>query len=444
MAVTEKARNVAPSPDGDIGWCTNSFVEWLLTEGWACDSPLTLIEGLARRTVEAGLPLTRLTTTMRYLHPQVIGTTYTWTKDQDQATQFSPPHGILQSATYLHSPFAAIMRGEVSGIRRRLDIPGTPIDFPILQELKAKGITDYVAMPLHFSDGSIHAVTFSVDRPGGFTTEELSQLYDMLPVLGRLMEIHAARHTARTLLDTYVGRHAGERVLKGLIKRGDGETIHAVIWFSDLRGSTRFADTLPREEFLALLNEYFECMAGPVLAHGGSVLRYVGDAVLAIFPIDPTAQADQADQADLAFRNAASACTAAVTAARDAMARVATHNSHGVERQGTVSSAVGGPHAGQVQEIRFGLALHLGDVMYGNIGVPERLEFTVIGPAANEAARLENMCKTLDRPVLLSASVADQLSCPLVSLGFQAFRGVQEPQEVFTFPECTSAVSTKV
>lgn len=200
---------------------------------------------------------------MRYLHPQVIGTTYTWTKDQDQATQFSPPHGILQSATYLHSPFAAILRGEVSGIRRRLDIPGTPIDFPILQELKANGITDYVAMPLHFSDGSIHAVTFSVDRPGGFTTEELSQLCDMLPVLGRLMEIHATRHTARTLLDTYVGRHAGERVLKGLIKRGDGETIHAVIWFSDLCGSTRFVDTLPHEEFLALFNENFECMGGP-------------------------------------------------------------------------------------------------------------------------------------------------------------------------------------
>jgi len=341
------------------------------------------------------------------------------------------------------------MRGEVSGIRRRLDIPGTPIDFPILQELRAKGITDYVAMPIDFSDGSIHAVTFSTDRPGGFTTEELGQLYDMLPVLGRLMEIHATRHTARILLDTYVGRHAGERVLKGLIKRGDGETIHAVIWFSDLRGSTRLADTLPQEEFLILLNDYFECMASPVLAHGGTVLRYVGDAVLAIFPIDPTAESD------LAFRDAATACTAAVDAARDAMARVAAHNSRQVRDDGSRQVRDDGeqghggmdaeePHTGDTPEIRFGLALHLGDVMYGNIGVPERLEFTVIGPAANEAARLEDMCKTLDRPVLLSANVADQLSCPLVSLGFQAFRGVQEPQEVFTFPECDSTVSIEI
>jgi adenylate cyclase len=341
------------------------------------------------------------------------------------------------------------MRGEVSGIRRRLDIPGTPIDFPILQELRAKGITDYVAMPIDFSDGSIHAVTFSTDRPGGFTTEELGQLYDMLPVLGRLMEIHATRHTARILLDTYVGRHAGERVLKGLIKRGDGETIHAVIWFSDLRGSTRLADTLPQEEFLILLNDYFECMASPVLAHGGTVLRYVGDAVLAIFPIDPTAESD------LAFRDAATACTAAVDAARDAMARVAAHNSRQVRDDGSRQVRDDGeqghggmdaeePHTGDTPEIRFGLALHLGDVMYGNIGVPERLEFTVIGPAANEAARLEDMCKTLDRPVLLSANVADQLSCPLVSLGFQAFRGVQEPQEVFTFPECDSTASIEI
>ena len=418
MAVTEQSHPTAPPQNDGIGWCTNPFVEWMLTEGWSCATPLPLIEGLARRMIEAELPLSRLTITMRYLHPQVIGTTYMWKRDSDEATEFSPPHSILQSATFLHSPFAAIMRGEVAGIRRRLDIPSTPIDFPILQELKAEGITDYVAMPILFSDGSRHAVTFSADRPGGFTTEELGQLYDMLPVLARLMEIHAARHTARTLLDTYLGRHAGERVLKGLIKRGDGETIHAVIWFSDLRGSTRLADTMPRDKFLVLLNEYFECMAGPVLDHGGTVLRYVGDAVLAIFPIDPAAELD------LTFPDAPAACAAAVAAARDAMGRVTMNNEQG---------------AGEAYEIRFGLALHLGDVMYGNIGVPERLEFTVIGPAANETARLEDMCKTLDRPILVSASVADNLSSTMVSLGFQGFRGVREPQEIFTLPECAES-----
>lgn len=420
MAVTEQSHPAETVANDSIGWCTNPFVHWLLTEGWSCPTPLLLIEGLARQALAVGLPLIRLTATMRYLHPQVIGTTYTWKQDSDEATQFSPPHGILQSATYLHSPFAAIMRGEVSGIRRRLDVPGAPIDFPILKELREQGVTDYVAMPIHFSDGSIHAITFSTDRPGGFATEELGLLYDMLPVLARLMEIHATRHTARTLLDTYLGRHAGERVLKGLIKRGDGESIHAVIWFSDLRGSTRLADSMPREEFLGLLNEYFECMAGAVLDHGGTVLRYVGDAVLAIFPIDPDVEQK------LTFKDAASACEAAVAAARDAMARVADHNEQA---------------AAESHKIRYGLALHLGDVMYGNIGVPERLEFTVIGPVANEAARLEDMCKTLERPVLLSASVAENVSFPLTSLGFQAFRGVQEPQEVFTLPECTETGS---
>lgn len=142
-----------------------------------------LIDGLARKAVAAGLPLYRLTATIRFLHPQVIGTTFTWKRDGGEATMFSPPHGLLQSATFLHSPFAAIMRGEVSGIRRRLDVPSAPIDFPILKELKEQVVTDYVAMPIHFSDGSIHAMTFSTDRPGGFSTAELSLLYDMLPAM---------------------------------------------------------------------------------------------------------------------------------------------------------------------------------------------------------------------------------------------------------------------
>ncbi len=416
MTVTEETRPNVPSASDVITWCDNPFVEWLLTEGWSISTARLLIDGLARKAVAAGLSLYRLTATIRFLHPQVIGTTFTWKRDGGEATMFSPPHGLLQSATFLHSPFAAIMRGEASGIRRRLDVPSAPIDFPILKELKEQVVTDYVAMPIHFSDGSIHAMTFSTDRPGGFSTAELSLLYDMLPVMARLLEIHATRHTARTLLDTYVGRHAGEPVLKGLIKRGDGESIHAVIWFSDLRNSTRLANSMPREEFLALLNQYFECLAGAVLDHGGTVLRYIGDAVLAIFPIDPEAGSP------LTFQDSTTACNAAVVAARDAMERVAAHNAEISESS---------------HEIHYGLALHLGDVMYGNIGVPERLEFTVIGPVANEAARLEDMCKTLDRAILISSSVAEHLDLPLVSSGFQGFRGVRDPQEVFTFPECT-------
>jgi adenylate cyclase len=396
-------------------WCANPMVAWLLRDGWSITDAEELTVGLADLLADLGLPVSRLTVVVRYLHPQVLGTSYIWRKGVEGIETYSPPHAVARSAQFLSSPFAPILSGEVAGIRRRLDLPDVALDFPILRELREDGMTDYVAMPLSFSDGSTSAVTLAGDRPGGFTTDELSMFYDALPVFARLVEIHANRHMARTLLDTYLGHHAGERVLKGLIKRGDVETIHSVICFADLRGSTRLAESLDRDAFLSVLNAYFECTAGAVLDNGGTVLRYIGDAVLAIFPIDPDPGASDA------FNDAGSACRAALAAAREALQRVERHN---------------GEHADDgTPPIRFGLALHIGDVVYGNIGVPRRLDFTVIGPAANAAARLESMCKPLDRSVLVSAAVAARIDEPLVSLGFHAFRGMREPQEVFTLPE---------
>ena len=214
---------------------------------------------------------------------------------------------------------------------------------------------------------------------------------------------------ARNILSTYLGADAGQQVLNGQIKRGDGETIHAVIWYSDLRNSTKIADTMPPKEFLGVLNTYFECAAGAVLAHEGEVLRFVGDAVLAIFPI----RNDGATTAQ--------ACNAAVAAARDALDRLAALEHGDPSKDGGVFS--------------FGLGLHVGDVMYGNIGVPERLEFSVIGPAANEVTRLEHLCKTYDRRVLASAEFAQHVPINWESLGVHSLRGVGEPIEVFALPE---------
>ena len=206
-------------------------------------------------------------------------------------------------------------------------------------------------------------------------------------------------------------------MLQGLIKRGDGDDINAVIWFCDLRGSTPLAESLPREAFLTVLNGFFECTAGTVLDHGGEVLRFIGDAALAIFPIAAPEQ-DSADQRSNATAEAA--CATAFAAARDAVARMETLNR---ERSGRGEEPLG-----------FGIALHLGDVMYGNIGTPQRLEFTVIGAAANEAARLEGMCKILKKPLLLSAEVARHLPDELQSLGHHKLRGVGAEQEIFTTP----------
>jgi adenylate cyclase len=229
------------------------------------------------------------------------------------------------------------------------------------------------------------------------------------------MEVHALRRTAKTVLETYLGHLTGERVLNGLIHRGEGEDIHAVLWLCDLRGSTPLADKLPRRAFLELLNDYFECMAGAVLAHRGEVLKFIGDAMLAIFPIGSITEHPERCPEHMR------ACTDAIAAAREAMHRMTDLNRQRAER--------GEP------PLRFGIALHLGDVMYGNVGAPGRLDFTVIGPAVNEAARLEAMCKTLARPLVISAEFARVLPESLVSLGVHALRGVRRRHELFTLAE---------
>ncbi|MFB3082061.1 MAG: adenylate/guanylate cyclase domain-containing protein [Gammaproteobacteria bacterium] len=403
--------------DAGMPWCANPVVAWLLTEGWSITDPTELVERLARRLVAAELPLWRLVCLIRTLHPQVIGTRYMWRRDPGVTNlrykEYSPPHDVLQTSQYVDSPLAAILDGAVGGIRRRLDIPGVEPDFPILKELHAEGGTDYVAMPLVFSDGQINAITFTADRPGGFTAPELEQMRELLPVLARLLEVHAMRRTAKTLLDIYLGRHTGARVLNGLIKRGDGEDIHAAIWFCDLRDSTSLADSMSRAAFLAILNDFFDCTAGAVLDHGGEVLRFIGDAALAIFPTGAVSSAVKQGCCDTV-----SACHAALAAVTDAQARMQALN--------RARARKGEP------PLRFGLGLHMGDVTYGNIGVPGRLEFTVIGAAANEAARLEGLCKSLNKSVLISAEFQHCIPGELVSLGRHQLRGVSTPQEIFT------------
>ncbi len=363
-----------------------------------------------------GIPLCRLRLHVRTLHPQFLGTSYTWLLGVEEIGEFNAAYAIRNEERYLSSPFRAIFEEGVGGVRRRLDVPEVALDFPVLKDLRDEGATDYVAMPIAFADGRRSAITFAADRPGGFSTEELEVVYGMLPVLSRLIEVHALRRTARTILETYLGRSSGARVLDGLIRRGDGDDINAVIWFSDLRASTALAETLSRQAFLDLLNGFFEATAGAVLAHGGEVLRFIGDAFLAIFPLDPACAQPAADgEAEVP------ACARALAAARDAIARMSAYN---MER-----------HTQGEPPLRFGIGLHIGNVTYGNIGVEERLEFTVIGPAANEAARLEGMCKTLDRPLVISAELARWVREPLVSLGVHVLRGVREPQEVLTLAE---------
>jgi adenylate cyclase len=331
----------------------------------------------------------------------VLGSGHLWRSSDDTVESVDLAHRVRDEERFLSSPFIPIFeRG--GGVRRRLENADAVLDFPILRELRELGMTDYAAMPMAFSDGQVHALSVTTDAPGGFATEHLGHLHEVLPLLGRLVEVHALRQTARTLLDTYLGTRTGARVLGGSIRRGDGEVISAVIWWADLRGSTRYQDRLDRGRYLELLNDFFECTAGCVLAEGGEVLKFVGDAVMAIFPLldDPDAP------------------LAAMRATRAAIAKLAARNAAGSEP--ALSAAI---------------AMHLGEVSYGNIGVEGRLDFTVTGPAVTEVARLESLSKQLDTLVVASRAIAASVPDAFVSLGTHPLRGVAEPMEVFTLRE---------
>ncbi|MCZ6669076.1 MAG: DUF427 domain-containing protein [Gammaproteobacteria bacterium] len=384
----------------------NPLLNWVLQEAPAIASSRELTAAFARQMRSAQIPLWRLSVSIRILHPQVAAFTQHWHSVTGELVELEHDFEILQSPEYLNSPLLPIFEG-AGGIRRRLDIKEPLLDFDLLKELHAEGATDYVAMPMHFSDGQINALTISSNRPGGFTTTDLGHVYEILAVLGRIYEVHALQYKAASLLDIYLGPHAGERVLNGLIRRGDGQDIRAVIWFCDLRGSTSLAQSMSREEFLACLNDFFDCVAGAVLDHGGQILRFIGDAALAIFPIE-----DESDTTGLQ-----ASCQRAIAAAREASARMKSYNAGRVK--------VSAP------ELGYGIGLHVGEVTYGNIGTGNRLEFTVIGEAANLAARIESLCKTLGEPVLLSADFAACNPDQVVSLGEHSLQGIDAPVEIF-------------
>jgi class 3 adenylate cyclase/uncharacterized protein (DUF427 family) len=383
---------------------TNPLLPWLLSEAPSAPDALALTRTFIDEMLALEIPLWRFNLIVRTLHPQLMAVAYRWWLKRGEVMEEYVSYDMLTRPQYLNSPLAAIIEG-AGGIRRRLDGRDPVLDYPVLADLHREGATDYVAMPMTFSDGQVNVITLASSKRDGFSTGDLGHVYEILPVLGRLYEVHAMRYRANTLLDTYLGHHAGRRVLEGHIKRGDGDSIEAVIWFCDLRESTPLAQSMPREQFLKVLNIFFDCMAGTVMEHGGQVLRFIGDAALSIFPID--AGSFSGEQA----RNAA------ITAAEVACQRMEAINE---ERARNDEVPLG-----------FGIALHEGEVTYGNIGTENRLEFTVIGDAANCAARIETHCKVLKRQVLVSEAIAASDPQRFESMGEHLLRGVNRPLALY-------------
>jgi adenylate cyclase len=272
----------------------------------------------------------------------------------------------------------------------------------MLHELVAAGATDYVAFPLPFTDGTIHVATWATREPGGFTPQQFADLESVIAPLTRVAEIRALRRTATNLLNTYVGHQAGERILAGKIRRGFVEEIRAAIWLSDMRSFTPLSERLPPQDLVDLLNRYFDCQVPTIQEHGGEVLKFMGDGLLAIFPLP--------HEIDAACR----VCRRALASARESQTLVRA-----------LEAPVG------FEAIRFGLALHVGQVLYGNIGGGNRLDFTCIGPAVNLAARLEKTAPRLGQTIVASAEFAAHVPDEFTRLGECTVAGFAEPQAVF-------------
>lgn len=388
----------ANSQTNDEGNIASPFVNWLLREAWTIGDPAELTRQIAHRLTAAGVAVWRLNILIWSLHPQTAGIAYVWKREDDSLEINEPSYETLETPGFVNSPLRYVAHG-LGGVRQKLDADRIEFSFPIMDELRAGGATDYVAMPLQFSDGRIHVLTLATDHPNGFTTANLGMIFECSAVISRYYEVHMLRSNARNVLGTYLGKSTGERVLGGEIRRGDGEDVDAAIVICDMRRSSVLSEQLGRNDYLDILNRYFETVTEAVERNGGEVLKFVGDAVLAIFPTDA---------------GEAAACCSAYAAA--------------VEAVNAVCGITFGPNE---ERLSCSAGAGFGRVSYGNVGSATRLDFTVTGTATNIAARLCDLAKHLGCDVLVSAEYARYLSQELESAGKHELRNVQNNVEVF-------------
>jgi adenylate cyclase len=393
-----------PTIDPAVAHSLGDVVHWLTSETRDERFIDNIFAELCMRLQRAGIPVKRASLHLLIQHPQWLGARVLWADGMREATITRIDYDVRQRSEYIGSPVEEI-QGGATEIRENLEgDPASGRKHRIYDDLRSKGLTDYVAWPMHHTLGKRHAVAFSTDRPGGFDEAHVAGLSGLLPTLALVSEIRLKNRLARTLLETYVGSHAGELILAGATRRGSGTTVRAAILICDLRDFTRISDSWPRDDVISLLNDYFDAISEPIARHGGEILKFMGDGLLAIFPLSqPSACADLLN---------------AVTEARQAMAALNERN-----------------RESGAEPLNFGIGVHVGDVMYGNIGSRARLDFTVIGPAVNMASRLEALTKQLGRPVLLSRAFADLVAgdFDLERVGEYPVRGFSDPIELFAY-----------
>jgi adenylate cyclase len=394
----------APSNIDSAAYSSSAVADWLTNETRDERFIDKIFAELCVRLQQAGVPVKRASLHILIHHPQWLGARMMWADGMRDAVIERVDYDVQERSEYIGSPANEIHDG-VTELRENLERDSSlGRKHAVYDEMRAKGLTDYVAWPLYHTLGKRHLVTFATDRPGGFEDAQIAALLKLLPVLALVSEIRVKNRLARTLLETYVGTHAGELILAGATRRGTGTTVRAAIMICDLRDFTKISDNWPRDDVIDLLNGYFDAMSEPIARHGGEILKFIGDGLLAIFPLSqPSACAN---------------LLRAVAEARQAMIALNEKNSE----------------TGRAP-LNYGIGVHVGDVMYGNIGSRARLDFTVIGPAVNMASRLESLTKQLGQTVLLSRTFADFVKddFDLERVGEYPVRCFNDPIEIFAY-----------
>jgi len=404
--------------DAALGRQIIALHRWALDEGLRGVAADRLFEGLCNRLVAAGVPLARAFAGGRTLHPQWAGYAYLWHRDSGAVAPEQRERGEAYEQEIADSAFAflieqapaAAAEGTWPRVRRRLAGPDAQLDFPGLPRIAAAGYTDYFAGLIAFAEGDTSrgqgiGYSFATDRLEGFHDNDLVLIQAVLPAVSLAIMSDASHIIASGLLAAYLGEDAGRRVHAGAVERGSVESIRAVLWYADIRGFTAIAEQWPSLAVIELLDEVFETLVAPLRRRGGQVLKFLGDGLLATFPLEDASRV--------------ATCRGALDAAVEAMTAL--------DRLNAARSAAGKPTA------TVDLALHLGEVLYGNVGSVDRLDFTVIGPAVNEVSRIETLCEPLGRKVLVSAELAAASGDPgrLEPLGPQTLRGVRDPRDIY-------------
>lgn len=404
MAIVEhinkaKGQAAPPALAGERLARAEALNQWLLDEARRHGCPERLTGAVGERFIAAGLPLDRMMVAVSVLHSERSGVGRFWEPGGEVRTEFFP-YGEKADALYERSPFR-VAHETLQWVDLKLD--DTLDDaFGIVPELKAKGFTHYLCVPVVHPDGSQNGVTFATRRDGGFTGDDLALLRFVMPALSVLMEIVSLRRVLDDVLGIYVGAEPQRRIMQGQIRRGDVVHIRSAILFADMRGFTSLSMGMNAGELVELLNGYYDCIVPPIEAHGGEVLEFIGDGILAIFRCEGEA-------------GGRCSCADAFAAAREALQAVAARNASGPD----VAYEVG-------------IALHYGRAAYGNIGSGARLDYTVIGRDVNLASRIAGLCATLAHPLLVSKAFHDRLpACHVTSIGRHELKGVADAHEIF-------------